>query len=411
MDPKELKRLREERGKIAAEMRAILDKATAEKREANTEELAKHGELYDKQEELRGNIEAGERQQEINRELAETAAAEERAAHDAGENAAGGNADLAMRTFNTYLQTREITGEGADELRAMQAGSDTIGGYIVAPELFVAQLIKLVDDQVFVRGNATVLPPLTSSAKLGIPSLDTDISDLDWSSELATGSEDSSLALGKREMEPHPLAKRIKVSNKLLQIAAINPEQLVRERLGYKLGVTQEKAYLTGSGAAQPLGVFTASADGVTTARDASTGNTTTGIEFDGLIEAKYSLKAQYHNNARWLFHRDAMKQISKLKDGEGRYIWRQSVREGEPDMILGHPLDISEFAPNTFTTGLYVGMFCDWSKYWIVDSLSMQIQRLIELYAETNQAGFIARYEGDGAPVLAEAFSRVTLA
>ena len=61
--------------------------------------------------------------------------------------------------------------------------------------------------------------------------------------------------------------------------------------------------------------------------------------------------------------------------------------------------------------TGKYVGLFGDFSNYWIVDALSMQIQRLSELYAETNQVGFIGRLETDGAPVLEEAFVRVRLA
>jgi hypothetical protein len=40
-----------------------------------------------------------------------------------------------------------------------------------------------------------------------------------------------------------------------------------------------------------------------------------------------------------------------------------------------------------------------------------MEMQRLVELYAATNQIGFIGRKETDGMPVLAEAFVRVTLA
>ena len=145
--------------------------------------------------------------------------------------------------------------------------------------------------------------------------------------------------------------------------------------------------------------------------RDVATGNTTTAIGFDGLIEAKFTLKGQYWPRARWIFHRDAVKQITKLKDGDGQYIWRQSVREGEPDTLLGLPMTISEWAPNTFTTGLYVGLLGDFQHYWIVDALAMQVQRLNELYAETNQVGFIGRLETDGAPVLEEAFVRVKLA
>ena len=55
--------------------------------------------------------------------------------------------------------------------------------------------------------------------------------------------------------------------------------------------------------------------------------------------------------------------------------------------------------------------MIGDWSFYWIADALNMAIQRLDELYAETNQTGYIARRELDAMPVLAEAFIRVKLA
>ena len=74
-------------------------------------------------------------------------------------------------------------------------------------------------------------------------------------------------------------------------------------------------------------------------------------------------------------------------------------------------PIHASEYAPNTFTTGLYVGIVGDWSQYWIADALDMTVQRLVELYAATNQVGLIGRMESDGMPVLGEAFARVTLA
>jgi len=37
-----------------------------------------------------------------------------------------------------------------------------------------------------------------------------------------------------------------------------------------------------------------------------------------------------------------------------------------------------------------------------------MRIQRLVELYAETNEIGFIGRLETDGMPVLEEPFVRM---
>lgn len=402
-----LKELREQRARIVAEMRSILDAAENDKRSPTAEETAKHDQLFGKTEELRAAISAEERQIELDRDLAARSDEEHRA--KAPAKSGDPSAELRMKGFRSWL-TGSSSGEGLSEFRALSAGTDTEGGFLVTPEQFVAQLIKSVDNLVTIRRRATVIPVATAKS-LGVPTLDADPADADWTTELQTGNEDSTMAFGKRVLNPHPFAKRIKVSNDLLRKSMLPAEQIVMQRMAYKFAVTEETAFMTGSGVARPLGVFTASADGISTARDVSSGNTTTSIGFDGLIGAKYAVKSQYWAKASWIFHRDAMAQISKLKDGDGQYIWRQSVREGEPDMVLGHPIDISEYAPSTFTTGLYVGLFGDFSFYWIADAMSMQMQRLSELYAETNQTGFIGRQEVDGMPVLAEAFARVKLA
>lgn len=405
----DLKGLREKRGRLAEEARSIIDTAEKEKRALTQEESDRFDKMHEEIASLRSQIEREERQKDLERELAATPEAEENRTVRPGATEEEQRVALTMRGFAGYLASGRITGEGAEEFRALQATANTEGGYLIAPEQFVNTLIQNVDDTLWIRQRAQTFQ-LGRSASIGVPTLEADPADADWTTELQTGTDDSTMSFGKRSMTPHPVAKRIKVSNQLLRTATIGAEPLVRSRLAYKFAVTQEKAFLTGSGAGQPLGVFTASADGVPTTRDVSTGNTGTSITFDGLIEAKYSLKQQYWGRADWLFHRDAMKQIAKLKDGEGQFLWRESVRDGEPDRLLGRPLMMSEYAPNTFTTGLYVGMFADFSNYWIVDSIDLQIQRLVELYAETNQAGFIGRYEGDGAPVLPEAFARVKL-
>jgi HK97 family phage major capsid protein len=78
---------------------------------------------------------------------------------------------------------------------------------------------------------------------------------------------------------------------------------------------------------------------------------------------------------------------------------------------LLGIPVIRSEYVPNTFTTGLYVGLIGDFSFYHVCDSLAMSLQRLTERYADTSRVGFIGRMESDGLPALEEAFARVKLA
>jgi len=413
-----LQEMRDARGKKIADARSILDKAEAEKRSLSAEESAQYDTIFAKAEELRASIAREESLANAERDAAEAALRSKDAQRDvkSGKSVDDETRALGKTGTDEYRAAfGKLLSQGARSLtdaetRALQADSDTAGGFTVAPQQFVSQLIKDMDNEVFMRQRATKFS-LASAASMGAASLANDPADSDWTTELATGNEDSTMSFGKRELNPHPLAKRIKLSNKLLRMSTIGIDSLVRSRLAYKFAVSQEKAFMTGHGVGQPLGIFTASANGITTARDVSTGNTTTSITFDGLIEAKYSLKGAYWNKADWIFHRDAMKMIAKLKNGEGDYIWRESVRDGEPDRLLGRPVMMSEYAPNTFTTGLYVGMLGDYSNYWIADALDFQVQVLKELYAETNQTGYIGRLETDGMPTLNEAFARVKLA
>ena len=402
-----LTELRQRRAALITEARQLYEERQ-EDGAMGAEDQTQWDSLMDRADELRAQVARAERMEEAEAEIVQPANDAIRPEPETEERATGRGSDEYRAAFDTALRhgTNRLSGA---QYRALQADSDIAGGYLLPPEMFVNELIQAVDNAVFIRQWATV-HQVGNADSLGVPSLDADPADADWTTELATGSEDSTMALGKRDLKPHPLAKRIKVSRKLLAKVP-SAETLVRDRLAYKFGVTWEKAGLTGSGSGQPLGVFTASDNGISTSRDASTGNSTTAVAVDGLIEAKYTLKSQYWPRAKWLGHRDFWKMISKLKDGDGQYLWRESVRAGEPDRLLNIPAHISEYAPNTFTTGLYVGILGDFSHYWIADSMAFELQRLEELYAETNQIGLIGRLESDGMPVLEEAFVRVTLA
>lgn len=405
---KKLIELREARNKSVVAARALLDLATTEKRDLTEDENKQYESHMGDQQERADEIGREERTIEAERDLAGQNFTPNTPEN---EDRSDLNNPLASPEYRAAYDTFLRGGKDAispDEARALSAGNGTEGGFLVMPQQMAAGLIKAIDNKVIIRQRANVIQ-LPFAASLGAASLDNDPADPTWTSEIATGSEDSTMSLGKRELTPHPLAQRIKVSNKLLRVVP-DAESLVMSRLAYKFGVVEEAAYMTGDGAKSPLGLFTASNDGIPTGRDVSDGNTNTAFTFDGLINAKYSVKGQYQDVGEWIFHRDAVKMLAKLKDGEGQYIWQPSKTLADPDLLLGNALLQSEYAPSTFTTGLYVGLFGDLSNYWIVDALNIQVQRLIELYAETNQTGFIGRLESDGMPVLSEAFARVKL-
>lgn len=404
--------MRQKRAALVKEARELLDLQEAERRELSAEEEQRYDAIMTDVDKLGARI---EREEQVERLESSLSNDNEQRQRDDITRQRDEPRGLESRESKEYREAfaRFLVGGvnslTADEYRAMQADSDTGGGFLVAPQQMVTELLKAVDDVVIMRQFARKFP-LTKSASLGVPTLDTDAADADWTAELATGDE-TELGFGKRELRPHPLSKLVKLSNKLIRIAALNPEQLVNERLAHLFGITQEKAFMTGDGLQKPLGVFTASADGINTGRDVSDGNTATLIKADALINAKYALKAQYHPRARWIMHRDVMAAIRKLKDGNGQYLWQPAISGGVPDRILEQPYILSEYAPNTFESGKYLTILGDFQFYWIADALDMQIQRLSELYARANQTGFIGRLETDGMPILEEAFIRLKLA
>ena len=420
--------LREERARLITEARALNERAENENRGLDSVETESYDAMWDKISDLEERakrldleanaidsldvvdsraVDSGDRataprlEQRLERFRPET--------RDAVMRFTEKRPEIATPEYEAAWRSMILGTHGSAELRALSAGTDSEGGYTVPP-VFIAQLLEKVRDNVFIEQFSTV-NTLTNGDSVGRPTLENRPADADWTSELATGSEDSTLDFGSRELHPHPLAKLLKVSRKLLRASALDPASIVADNLAYKFGITREKAFLTGNGAGQPLGIFTASSNGISTSRDVSTDNTTTAMTTNGLKNAMWSLKEGYRRNARWIFHRDGIKEIDKLKDGDGNYMLQTDIRQGTGDRLFGLPVHVSEYVPSTFTTGLYVGIIGDFSHYWIANSLGFSLQRLVELYAGTNQDGFIGRMETDAMPVFEEAFARVTLA
>lgn len=224
-----------QRAILINQARALLEKCEAEKRDFDAGEQATYDALFADVAKLDVKIENV-------RKLGSADVSDFRTA-DAlkPESGAMQNPDEEKRgkAFQVFLRNGSIM----PEFRAMQADSDVAGGYLTTPQQFVNRLIKAIDDQVYIREWATK-NTVTNAQSLGMPYLAADPADAGWTSEILIGSEDSTMSFGKRELNPKPLAKYIKVSNKLLRL---NPdvESLVIERLAYKFAITFEKACLT----------------------------------------------------------------------------------------------------------------------------------------------------------------------
>lgn len=387
--------MKQERATLVASIRSTMDEYdNKDMPDDKKEELARMEASFD---DLNSRIISEERQLERERQAGEIA----------DENAANPVAANQMKLFAAALSGNP---HRIEEYKAsFTLGDDDQAGSLTAPVEFRQQLIKGLDDALFMRSIATVLPTLGAGQTLGYPYRKTAATDFEWKGEIDEAGEETALEYGRREFKPNRMAKEIKISRTLMNHAPMAP-RVLQDEMVYHIGSTAENAYMTGDGTGKPLGLFVPSANGISTGRDVADGNTATGVTYDGLINAKYSLKQQYWRNAQWIMHRNLIRDLAKVKDTDGQYIWQPSVADSVPDRLLGHAVNMSEFAPNTYTAGQYAAIFGDFKYYWIVDTDVVTIQVLKELYAKTNQIGYLYDYSGDGAPVLEEAFARVQL-
>lgn len=431
----EIQKKREERRKLGEQMRELNALAAKESRELTPEENEKFDKMHadglrmakeiERMETLAGYADDPSQRQVVIDPNADPSARAEEPETPAGDpdmrNAGQGPRDSKeyVQMFRSFLSAPDRHAADAILARAhafrvehrdLQVDNDTQAGFLVPPEQFVMELLKDLDNEQIIRGFARSFQ-VRQAKSLGVVKRTTKASTWARGTEIQAPTKDTALAYGKRELFPHDAAGEIVVSRNFLRQGMVPGEQIVREELVRGGGELLEQEYMTGSGTGgEGLGVFTASADGISTSRDVSTGNTATAIGVQGLREAKYAIKAAYWPFLRWIGSRTFHKQLYGLADGQGRPLFVESLRVGEPDLCMGFPVHISEFAPSTFTTGQYVAILGDWRYYWIADALDIEIQRLDELYARTHQVGFIARLKTDSMPVLEECWSRVKL-
>lgn len=411
MDVVNIQELKREKVGLVTRAREIQGVADGEKRDLSQEELNNF-------EKLAGDATA--LQERITREerlLGLEAASLGRGPSTMGSGAQSSDAEALAK--GTPQDTREyrsafrrwmVLGENAltDGERRALSSTDAQGGFMMTPTQVMNDLVVAINNMLFIRAMATKIQIEPNAKSIGVPTIAADPADPDWTAEVAAITEDTALAFGRRELTPFMLTKYIKVSNKLLRSVS-SAESIVTDRLAYKFAVAMEKAYMAGAEATGPLGVFVLSSNGIGAGSDVTAAGAAA-ITFDDIVKLKYALPQQYWAKASWVVHPTVALTLALVKEtvGGGQYVWRESTRVGEPATLLGQPVHMSAYAPATVATGLYTAILGDFSYYWVVDSLSFQMQRLSELYAINSQTGFIGTLETDGAPVLSDAFRRL---
>ena len=141
---------------------------------------------------------------------------------------------------------------GADERKALSAGSDPDGGYML-PHSTVGRMVSKIYEQSTMRQLATVVPLSTEKLE-GI--IDNDEGDAGWVSEMGSRDDTNTPKVGKYEIEAHEMYAQPKVTQKLLDDAATDVEGWLANKTADKFARVEGAGFTTGNGVGKPRGLF-----------------------------------------------------------------------------------------------------------------------------------------------------------
>ena len=302
-------------------------------------------------------------------------------------------------------ETIELDLPSKYELKALQEGSDTEGGYLV-PDDFVASIVAQREQFSWVR-QAGVNVIQTNLDTVNIPTEATALANLTATAEEAAYTTNDPL-FGQVAISIYKFTKLTKISEELLADDAAGMEAWYSRRLAEVAGSTESNYVAVGTGSSQPQGVFVGGTAGLTFD---STGN----ITADEIPELMYKLQKQYRQNASWLMHGEVEGYLRMIRDANnwafdpwGANMGVQGVKWMET--LFGHPVFNDEGCA-TIATAAKVILIGDFSYYTLAERKGISISRNPYLYQANGQVGFFANFRFGGAVTQAEAFQYGTMA
>jgi HK97 family phage major capsid protein len=388
-----IKQLAERRQNIWEGAKALLDSAAAENRDLSAEESVSYDKMNADLTSLRSRIDSIEKSDTENR------AAEESLTRLLGQPSERSNAGA--RDLNEEFRAVAAGEQRSVEIgasvfgnafsqRALTKGAPTAGGSLVPTSFHDSLVEHMVESSGLLLLRPTVLNT-TSGENLEIP-----VTTSYGSGALAT--EGSTLAgtdpaVTKRTLGAYKYGQLVLVSNELVSDSAFDISGFIARVAGRNVGLALGAHLITGTGTSQPTGVVTSASTGVTG------GTGVVGVPTaDNLIDLMFSVISPYRNSpsAGWLVKDSTLGAIRKLKDGAGRYLFDPAATLGQPDTLLGKPIQTD---PNVAATGLGAKsvVFGDFSAYFVRIAGGVRFERSDEFKFDTDQVAFRAVIRADG--------------
>jgi HK97 family phage major capsid protein len=190
----------------------------------------------------------------------------------------------------------------------------------------------------------------------------------------------------------HTAMASMPISNDLIEDSAFDIAGISSDFMAESFVLGENDAFINGSGIGRPMGILSqVDGDGP----DSVKSGTAATLLSNGIIDLAYKLPAQYESNAAFIMAKQTEKVIRQLKTTDGLYIWPLNSPMGgfapAPKELLGFQTLRDEFMP-AIAANAYPIIFGDLRGYLVLDRVGISVQRLSEIYAETNITLLLAR-------------------
>ncbi len=199
-----------------------------------------------------------------------------------------------------------------EELKVLRTGDDTAGGYL-APSEYVEVMLKNQVEFSPVRSIASVRA--TTRGSIMMPKR-TGTAAAQWVNETGNRPETTNPSFGLFEVKAHEVYALTKVSKQELEDSVFDLETFLRAEFAEQFGLSEGSAFIGGSGINQPQGILSNSDVASVNSGHASQ------ITAAGLIDLSYALKDAYQSDAYFCLSRETLREVRKLTDGSGGYLW-----------------------------------------------------------------------------------------
>lgn len=181
----------------------------------------------------------------------------------------------------------------------------------------------------------------------------------------------------------------VPVSLELLQDSSFDLENLLSSLLADSFGRGINEDLTIGSGTNKPKGIV-----GWATASEAKPA--AAAITLDDIIDLIKGVDSAYARNGKFMFNRNTLWSLVKIKDTTGRYIWQEGARDGTPPTLFGKNYILNDDMADIGASNASM-LFGDLSKYKIRMVKNFRVIRLNELLAEYLSIGLFGFARADG--------------